>query len=250
MHNIWLIAKREYKTYFTSPVAYIVTFFLLLALGIIFYEALSTAIYYNTSQAPQSYTPDAQLILSPLATIFLFTIPALTMRSLPEEQKTGTLELLLTSPVRDAELVIGKWLGAFLFILTIIAITFVMPLILNRLVTPGIDMGVAKAGYLGIILMAAAFTAIGVATASLFSNQIAAFFATFGILLALTLVGNSSGASSGTGTLILNFIDARNHFDSTFAQGLVLLSDIVYFLSLTVLGLFLGTVSVESRRWR
>ena len=106
MYTIWLIAKREYKTYFTSPVAYIVTFFLLLALGIIFYESITTSIYYNTAQS-QSYTPDSQLILSPLATIFLFTIPALTMRSLPEEQKTGTFELLLTSPIRDAELIIG-----------------------------------------------------------------------------------------------------------------------------------------------
>jgi ABC-2 type transport system permease protein len=249
MYNIWLIAKREFKTYFTSPVAYIVTFFLLLALGIIFYESITTSIYYNTAQS-QSYTPDAQLILSPLATIFLFTIPALTMRSLPEEQKTGTFELLLTSPIRDVELIIGKWLGAFLFVLTILLITLPLPLILNRLVTPGIDMGVAKAGYLGIILMAAAFTALGIATASLFSNQIAAFFSTLGILLALSLIGSSTGSSNNTGTIILNFINISNHFNSTFSQGIVQLSDIVYFLSLTALGLFLGTVSVESRRWR
>ena len=172
------------------------------------------------------------------------------MRSLPEEQKTGTFELLLTSPIRDIELVIGKWLGAFLFVLTILLITLTLPLILNRLVTPGIDMGVAKAGYLGIILMAAAFTALGIATASLFSNQIAAFFSTLGILLALSLIGSSTGSSNNTGTIILNFINISNHFNSTFSQGIVQLSDIVYFLSLTALGLFLGTVSVESRRWR
>jgi ABC-2 type transport system permease protein len=249
MYNIWLIARREYKTYFTSPVAYIVTFFLLLALGIIFYEAITSAIYYNTSQS-QSYAPDAQLILSPLATIFLFTIPALTMRSLPEEQKTGTFELLLTSPIRDVELVIGKWLGAFLFVLTILLITLTLPFILNRLVTPGIDMGVAKAGYLGIILMAASFTAIGIATASLFSNQIAAFFATLGILLALSLIGSPLDSSNSIGTIILNFINISNHFNSTFSQGIVQLSDVVYYISLTALGLFLGTVSVESRRWR
>jgi len=249
MYTIWLIAKREYKTYFTSPVAYIVTFFLLLALGIIFYESLATSIYYNTTQS-QSYAPDAQVFLSPLATIFLFTIPALTMRSLPEEQKTGTFELLLTSPVRDAELVIGKWLGAFLFVLTIVAITFSLPLILNRLVSPGIDMGAARAGYLGLILIAAAFTSIGIATASLFSNQIAAYFTTFGILMALSLVGTSTGTSNSAGAIILNFLDIRNHFNTTFIQGIVQLSDIVYFLSLTALGIFLGTVSVESRRWR
>lgn len=243
MRNIWIIARKEFKQFFVSPVAYAIALAVFLIMGVLFYATILSAAY-------QQYAPGVQVILGPLATIFLFTTPAITMRALPDEQRTGTLELLLTAPVRDWELVIGKWLGSMGFILTILLVTWVYPIILNRLVDPGIDQGVLVSGYLGLFLMVAAFTAIGVAVGSLFSNQIAAFFTTLGILLVLWMIGYPSTASGAMGPSLLSYLDISEHFYPTFYRGIIDLKDVVYFLSLIALALFLGSISVESRRWR
>ncbi len=243
MGNIWTIAKREYKHYFISPVAYVIAFMILLILGILFYGNLLGSIL-------QQVPPNVQIVLGPLVTLFLFTIPAVTMRTLAEEQRMGTLEILLTAPVRDWELVVGKWLGAVLFLLTIILVTWLYPILMNRIVSPGIDQGLLVSGYLGLALLVAAMVAIGVAVSSLFTNQIAAFFATLGILLVGWMVSYPAQNATGTGAEILRYLDMSEHFYSTFFQGILELKDIVYYLSLTALALFLGTVSIEVRRWR
>jgi ABC-2 type transport system permease protein len=248
MRNIWTIAKREFRQYFISPVAYIVAFMLFLILGIFFYANLAAASVQQFSGNP--YAPGIQVILGPFVTILLFTSPAITMRTLAEEQRMGTLELLLTAPVRDWELVVGKWLGAFLFMLVLIAGTWIYPIVLNNLVEPGIDQGVLVSGYLGLILMIGAILAIGVSISSLFNNQIAAFFAFLAVLLVLWLVGNVSQASGGVGSEILGYLDLDDHFFSSFFLGVIELKDIIYYLSVTVLALFLGTINVEMRRWR
>src|SRR5512133_2503951 len=139
MGNIWTIAKREYKHYFSSPVAYVIAFMILLILGILFYGNLLGSIL-------QQVPPTVQIVLGPLVTLFLFTIPAVTMRTLAEEQRMGTLEILLTAPVRDWELVCGKWLGALLFLLTIVLVTWLYPILMNRIVSPGIDQGLLVSG--------------------------------------------------------------------------------------------------------
>ena len=113
MRNIWTIAQREYKHFFISPIAYAVAFVILLILGILFYANLISAVY-------QGAVPGVQIVVGPLVTLLLFTTPAVTMNLLADEQKSGTLELLLTSPVRDFEVVVGKWLGGFQFLLTIL----------------------------------------------------------------------------------------------------------------------------------
>lgn len=243
MRNIWIIARKEFKQFFVSPVAYAIALAIFLIMGVLFYATVLSAAY-------QQYAPSVQVILGPLATIFLFTTPAITMRTLPEEQRTGTLELLLTAPVRDWELVIGKWLGAMGFILTILLVTWVYPIILNRLVDPGIDQGILVSGYLGLVLMVAAFSAIGVAVGSLFSNQIAAFFTTLGVLLVLWMIGYPSMAGGSLETSLLSYLDISEHFYPTFYRGIIDLKDIVYFISVIALALFLGSISVESRRWR
>jgi len=111
MRNIWTIARREYKLYFTSPVAYVVAFLFMVILGWFFYSEMRGAIL---QAAYQAYAPSVQIIISPMVTLLLFTMPAITMRLLAEEARMGTLELMLTAPVKDWELVIGKWLGGFL----------------------------------------------------------------------------------------------------------------------------------------
>jgi ABC-2 type transport system permease protein len=243
MRNIWTIALREYKLYFATPAAYMVAFMILLVLGVIFYANVAAAVF-------QQFAPGVDVIIGPLITLLLFATPAITMRLIAEEQRMGTIELLLTAPVRDYELVVGKWLGGFLFMLTLVAITWVYPFILNFLVDPGIDQGPLLTGYLGVVLISAALVAIGVAISSLFSNQIAAFFATLGVFLLLWLISLPSQAMGATGGELLRYLDFSEHFYSTLFRGVIDLRDIVYYLSVTALALFLGTVAVETRRWR
>ena len=182
--------------------------------------------------------------------ILLFGTAAITMRTIAEEQKSGTIELMLTTPVRDSEFVIGKWLGAYLFMLIIVAITWIFPIILNALVDPGIDQGPLLTGYLGIVLICAALTAVGVSISAIFSNQIAAFFATLGVYLLLWVIGVPSQIQGGSGSGLLAYLDFSDHFYNTLFRGVIGLTDIVYYVSMTALALLIGTLIVETRRWR
>jgi ABC-2 type transport system permease protein len=244
---MWVIANREYKLYFNTPLAYAIALIVLAPVGIIFALNLLVGVSnpYGVVQAP-----DIGIIVGPMAFLLLLATPALTMRLIADEVRMGTMELLLTAPVRDWELVVGKWLGSFLFVLTIIAISLIFPIILNGLVKPGIDQIKMMAGYLGVILLAATFLGIGVGISSMFSNQFAAFFITLVILVILWwLIGAPANILPTSGE-IFSYLDLSGHFYDSFAQGAANLSDIVYCLSLTALGLFLGTLSVEFRRWR
>src|SRR3972149_2859011 len=243
MHNIWTIAQREYKLYFATPIAYMVALMILLIIGFIFYVNLSAA-------KIQQFAPGVDIVLGPLVTLLLFGTPAITMRLIAEEQRMGTIELLLTAPVRDYELVVGKWLGGFLFLLTLVAVAWVFPLALNSLVDPRIDQGPLLSGYLGVVLISAALVAIGVSVSAVFSNQIAAFFATLGIFLLLWLISMPSDAIGSIGATLLNYLDFSEHFYQTLFRGVIDLRDIVYYLSVTALALFMGTMAVETRRWR
>ena len=169
------------------------------------------------------------------------------MRSLSDEARTGTLELLLTAPIRDYELVIGKWLGGFLFILSILAVTLIYPIILNSLVTPGIDQQLMMSSYLGVILAAAAFLALGVGISAIFTNQIAAFFSIFGLFFTLWfMMGLFSQLVQGGGAQFFEYLNISEHF-TALNSGSFNLTDLVYFISLTALGLFTGTTAVEVR---
>lgn len=243
MRNIWIIAKREFKQYFISPIAYAVMFLILLVLGLFFY-----ANFY--ASALQQYTPDIRMVLSPMVTILLFTTPAITMRLLADEQKTGTLEILMTKPIRDWELVVGKWLGAMLFYLVILVITWVYPLILNVIIKPGLDMGTVISGYLGIVLMVGFIMAVGVFASSLFSNQIAVFFTTMGIILVFWLIEYPGQAFGGPAGSVMQYLGMTGHYFNSFYTGVIELKDLVYFVSGIIFALFLGSASIESRRWR
>jgi ABC-2 type transport system permease protein len=243
MRNIWVIAEKEYKHFFISPIAYVMALALLLIVGILFYINILAA-------SVQQYAPGVEVILSPMVTLLLFMTPAITMRSIAEENKSGTMEILLTSPVRDWEVVIGKWLGGLLLMATLLLLTWFFPIILNQMIKPGIDQGVMLTGYLGIFLLSGAFLAIGVWISSLFSNPIAAFLGTLGFSLVFWLIGLFQQASGATGDSILTYLSLNEHFYNTFMRGIIDLKDVVYYLSVIILALFLGTVSVEARRWR
>ncbi|MBI1854886.1 MAG: ABC transporter permease subunit [Chloroflexi bacterium] len=251
MKNIWTIARREYNHYFTSPIAYVVAFVILLTLGFIFglvvWSSYQSGLTGGGFGGP-STAPGVDWLGSTFNFLLMLTIPALTMRLVADENRTGTMELLLTAPLRDWELIVGKWLGAFLFILTILAITLVYPIILNSLEKPGLDQGLMVSVYLSVILLSAAYLALGVGISSLFTNQIAALFSTLGLFIFLWwLIGFPANYFQSASDLF-TYLNTTSHL-STLYSGKISLSDVIYFLSLTALGLFTGTAAIDARRW-
>ena len=248
MRNIWTIAKKEFTQNFVSPVAYVVALLFLGVVGLIF--LLNVLSLSSSGIGGPSTPPDSQIVTGPMAFLLILAVPALTMRLVADEVRMGTMELLLTAPLRDYELIVGKWLGAFLFVLVLIGVTLVFPLMLNQMVTPGIDQMKMMVGYLGVILTAAALLGMGVGISSVFSNQIAAFFTTLVLFIVMWWLIGSPSSILQTGGEIFSYLDMSSQFYNNYNAGTVTLSSIVYFLSLTSLGLFVGTSAVEIRRWR
>ena len=248
MKNIWTIAKREYDNYFNSPLAYVVALAILLPLGIYFslilYSSAQNA-FFGGGGAPDS-TPINWLFVF----LMVFLSPALTMRLLSDEARMGTLELMLTAPVRDFELVAGKWLGAMMFVLSLALMTLIFPIILENLVTPTIDWKLMIASYLGLIMVTGAMLALGVGISAMFTNQFAAYFVTLGLFFFLWfMVGLPAGLIQGAGDLF-NYLSMSYHFSQNINGGSMTLGGITYYLSLIALGLFVGTTAIEIRRWR
>jgi ABC-2 type transport system permease protein len=247
MRNIWTIAKREFDNYFNSPLAYVVAFSVLLPMGIYF----SLIMWVSSQQAMfGGPAPESTPINWLFVFLMIFLSPALTMRLLSDEARMGTLELLLTAPVRDFELVAGKWLGAFLFVLGLALLTLVYPLILNNYVSPGIDWMVILSSYLGMILITGALLALGTGISAIFTNQFATFFVTLGLFFFLWFMVSLPASYLETGGDVLNYLSLSTHFSQSMNNGTVNLGDIVYYTSLIALGLFTGTTAVEIRRWR
>jgi ABC-2 type transport system permease protein len=245
MRNIWIIARREYNHFFISPIAYIFLFVTLLLLGLFFYLDVTYAA--SSGQYIPEFGRTIQLFVFPM--LFL-GIPVLTMRAISDENRTGTLELLLTAPLRDWELITGKWLGGFLFFATASAITVIFPLVLNNMIDPGIDQGLLISSYLGLLLMISAICAMGVFVSSIFTNPIASLFASVGFLVIFWVIGTPAQVSQGSVTSVLSYLSLPDHFYSSFLTGVVKLEDIIFYLSVTVFMLFLGTASIETRRWQ
>jgi ABC-2 type transport system permease protein len=243
MRNVLTIAKREFNMYFASPVAYVVAFGVLLILGLVFYANFALSSQFGGA-------PEANQLLGLFVTLMLFFTPALTMRLMAEEHRTGTIELLLTAPVREWELVTGKWLAALGFLALLILLTGIYPFILNRFVTPGLDVGTLGAAYLGLFLFVASMVAMGVFVSALFSNQIAAFFGILALQLLMWFVSYPVQNDTGPVARVLQYLDLPTHFYDNFFSGVVDVTDIVYFISITVFFLFIAARVVESRRWR
>ena len=247
MRNIWTIAKKEFSQYFISPIAYSVAFLLLGIVGILF-----TLTLVGLSSNPSAGSaPDSRGTAYGVAFLLMLFTPALTMRLVADEVRMGTMELLLTAPLRDYELIVGKWLGAFLFILVLIAITLIFPLLFNAMTENGIDQKLLISNYVGTILVAASLLSMGIAISAIFSNQIAAFFTTMALFIVLFwLIGPLESMLPGGGGEIFKYLSFSSQFSDNFIQGSVSPSGIVYFLSLTGLGLLVGSTAVEIRRWR
>jgi ABC-2 type transport system permease protein len=236
MFNALTIARKELATYFVSPVAYVVTAFFLVVAGFFFYFLL----YFSREASMRE-------LFFNVAIVLLFVGPGLTMRLLAEEQRMGTIELLLTSPVRDWEVVMGKFIASLVFYAFMLVLTVLYPLILIRYGNP--DIGPILSGYLGMFLLGATFLAAGLFTSSLTQNQVVAFFIAFAILLILWLADAAGSAIGGPFGDVLNYLSIASHFDD-FTKGVIDTSHLIYYLSLIVTFLFLATRVVETRRWR
>lgn len=250
MQNVWIIARREYKRSFYSPIAYIVGFVFIFILGYIIWRGLhSTILVFTYYQSP---TTGPDIVTGRLMILLLIiAIPAITMRSISDEIKTGMMELLLTSSVKDWELVVGKWVGAFLLMLSLLGFTLILPLILNFLIQPGIDLGELLSGYLGLVLIIASLTALGIFISTLFSNQVVVYLITLLTFLFIYYILQPLGGntSAGLANQVLTNINFIQHYIQMY-QGTIYLKDVVYYVSITALTLVLGTISIELRRWR
>ena len=236
MRNTRTIAIKEFKSYLLSPMAYIVTSIFLIFTGV-YFSVMSPSIYFETSI---NGFLEAGVIL-----LLLFG-PLLTMRLLAEERKMGTLELLLTIPVRDSEVIIGKFLGSLAILALMLALTLYYPLILVIFGDP--DPGPIFTGYLGLFLLGSTSLAIGIFTSSLTSNQIVAAVVAIGILLALYFIGFTATFLPESLGEVIGFFSMSNYFPD-FMRGLIDTRGIVYYLSMIVLFLFLAIRSLENSRW-
>ena len=250
--KIWAIFKKEMRLYFTSPVAWVVfTIFLLIA-GYFFYSifAFFTLASMQSMMNPQMgrdlNVTDSVMrpLFSNVSVILLLLLPLVTMRLFAEERRAGTIELLLTYPVRDGAVLAGKYLAALALYAIMIALTLLYPLIVVYFAR--LEWGPIFTGYLGLLLMGATFIAVGVFASSLTENQIVAAITTFGALLIFWILGWSADYAGGTAGKVLQFLSILEHNDS-FSKGVLDTKDVLYYLNFTLLALFLTLRSLEAR---
>jgi ABC-2 type transport system permease protein len=242
MGSMLTVTRRELGAFFASPV------FWVLAAGFLAFFGLVFAAYVTQTQPVQaSMRPLLQLI----GTVLLFVSPMLSMRLLSEEQRSGTLELLMTSPIHDWQVVVGKWLAALVALTVMMAFTLFHVAIMARLATNGMDVGELIATYLGILLLGGALLALGTLTSALTENQVVAAF--LGIMLVMVLwflpfLGEVSGADSALGK-VLTYGGLSDHY-LNFGTGVIDSRAVIYFVSLMIGALYLATRVLETRRWR
>jgi ABC-2 type transport system permease protein len=229
------IVERELRAYFLSPVGYaMLTVFLLLS-AVFFYLPLSMgegslrAFIYN------------------VVIILIITLPALTMRLISEERRTGTLEILMTSPVTDAQVVLGKYLGSLGFYAVMLLATLQFPIALEIVSDP--DRGPIITGYIGLLLFGGTFVAVGLLISTLTKSQVTAAFVTVGVLLMMLLLDWFSGSGTGWLADVIAQVGMRRHLEN-FAKGIVDTRDVLYYVSVIALCLVLSTRALASWKWR
>jgi len=253
MSNALAIAQKELKSYFASPIAYIMIGFFALLYGWFYVTILSWFLRQSMQMnqfGPQSVNVNQQMIrllLQNVTILMLFVLPMITMRTYAEEKRSGTIELLLTSPLTDAQIIVGKFLGAMALYGVMLLVTTIHIAILFFYGRPEIKP--ILTAYLGLLLMGGCFISLGLFISSLTKNQIVAVMGTFAVFLFLWVInwiGSFSGPSVEKVTSYLSIIE---HFDD-FAKGVIDTTHVIYYLSFITFGLFLTAKSVDSERWR
>ncbi len=255
MSKIIAIYNKELKYYFQSVTAYVtITIFLFLS-GYFFHSIFKYYNFLSYQAAKNQYFPDSlnliegvmRPLLNNISIVLLLVLPLLTMRLLSEEKKQGTFELLLSYPVSDLSVVLGKFGAALTTFTVMMGGTLVCPILLAAFSAP--EAGPIAAGYLGLFLLGCTFIAMGTFFSSLTSSQLVAGVATFGVSLFFLIIGWAAPFAGDTAAKILSQFSLLLHFDS-FSKGIIDTRDITYYLFLTIFFLFLTLKSLESTRWR
>jgi ABC-2 type transport system permease protein len=229
------IAKREFVGHFNGPAAYIVICLFLIVLGVFFWNP-----FFLINRAT------VRGMFSLMSWLLLLTAPALTMGSLAEEKRTGTIEVLLTMPLKDSEVILGKFLGAFGVLCVLLLLTFAYPISVSSL--GRLDWGPVISGYLAVLLLGSAMLAIGVLASSRTENQLIAFFVAVVSCFALWIIANFLPFVPQTLASVLEWISFEYHYESML-RGVIDTRNIFYFLSVIGFSLALAFRSLESRRW-
>src|ERR1700751_4845319 len=254
MRNVWIILRKELRSYFVSPVAYLLLAMFAVIFGFFFWNILGFFVFrgMESQMRGQMYPMNVneeviRPLLSNVSVIGLFMIPLITMRLFAEEKRTGTIELLATSPVRDLEIIVGKWLSAMLLYSSLLLFTALNFAFLFRYGHP--DWKPLLVGYLGLLLQTGALLAIGTFISSTTKNQIIAGAATFGVCLLLWVLEWVSGYETATWARVLSSMSVITHFES-FGRGVIDFKDAVFYVTVIFVGLFFTARSMESLRWR
>jgi ABC-2 type transport system permease protein len=254
MRNILAIAHKELKSYFSSPIGYVLIGLWVLLYGYFYISILAyfvrASMMGQMGQGPQAVNVNQDLI-RPLfynvTIMVLFVLPGVTMRTYSEEKRSGTIELLLTSPVSDFQIIMGKFLGAMALYAAMLAVTLIHIGILFVYGTP--EWKPIATAYLGFFLLGGCFISLGLFISSLTKNQIVAAMATFAVFLMLWVINWIGTFVGPTTQAVLAHLSLTDHFDD-FAKGIIDTKHVIYYLSFMAFGLFLTAKSVDSERWR
>jgi len=254
MRNVLVIFKKEMKSYFASPIAYLLLAIFAVIFGFFFYSATRFFVLQGMQMQMMGRGMPMDVneyVIRPLLTnasvIGLFLIPMITMRLYAEEKRSGTIELLMTSPVRDLEIVLGKWLSALVLYVSILAISGINIGILFAFGRP--DWKPILVGYLGLLLQGGCLLAIGIFISTMTRNQIIAGGATFAVCLMLWVLDWVSAYDQSSWAKVVSYLSVVTHFEP-FAKGVIDSKDVIFYLTMIFFGLFLTARSVESLRWR
>jgi ABC-2 type transport system permease protein len=259
MKNIIAIVQRELGMYFVSPVAYVVLTIFLFLSGMFFQTVLSEVLRMSMMQSMQGAqtgqgAPPMDMpaivsrdFLSSMSVILLFMIPMITMALISEEKKRGTIELLLTAPLTDAQVILGKFFAAASFFAILLLSTWIPMAVLFIFGHPA--KGPILTAYLGLFLYSLSLVAIGMFISSLTENQIVAGVLSFGTFMLLWLVSVLANSAEGASKPILSYLSILDHLDD-FMKGVLSTSNVIFYLSLAFVGIFLTYRSVDSLRWR
>lgn len=255
MSNILAIAHKELKAYFASPIAYIVIGFFALVFGYFYYALLvffqrqsMQLLGISGGQAPMNVNDQLiRPVFLNAEVILLFVLPMITMRTYSEEKRSGTIELLLTSPVTDFQIIMGKFLGAFTLYGAMLAVTFLHIALLFAYGNP--EWRPVVTAYFGLLLMGGCFISVGLLISSLTKNQVVAGMVTFTVFLMLWVINWIASFTGPTTQEVLNYLSITDHLDD-FTRGILDTKHLVYYVSFIAFGLFLTARSVDTERWK
>jgi ABC-2 type transport system permease protein len=255
MSHVFVIAQKELRSFFVSPIAYVVVGLFALLFGVFFYSSLGFVLRISLQAGMMQGAPPINInefMIRPLfgntAVIMLFVLPIITMRSYAEEKRSGTMELLRSSPLTDLQIIGGKFLGALALFALMLGVTAIHMSVVFLYGEP--ELWPVLTGYLGLFLMGASFISIGLLISSATKNQAVAAMVTFAVLLMFWVISWLADPTSGSTTSqVLAYLSVLDHFDD-FSKGVIDTSHLMYYVSFITFGLFLTAKSVDSERWR